>query len=397
MNARSGGFLPPVYPYEKLEPLRTAASLLSGGAIDCSVGNPCDPPPSLVVEALAGSGSERGYPPSVGTTEYLQTAADWMRRRFGTTFVFGLEDDPADPAGSADSGARLAACVGTKEFVVSLPHYLRLRRPDLDTVLYPAVSYPSYAMGAVLAGCRAVPVEMDRRFRVELSSVSESDARRALCLWVNTPGNPAGGLDDLEAAAAWGRQRGVPVISDECYVEFTWDGPAQTILSSGSSGVLALHSLSKRSNMAGIRAGFYVGDADLVHYLSEVRKHAGALVPGPSQAAAAAALGDQRHVERQRRVYRRRLEILLEIASASGAEATLPAGGFYLWARAPDGDAWAYAQRLASRLGIVASPGEFYTDLPPVSGPYDTGDPRGFVRLAAVQPAERLQLALERL
>ncbi len=186
--------------------------------------------------------------------------------------------------------ANLAACVGTKELVAGVPQWLRLRRPDLDTVLYRTISYPTYAMGATLAGCRAVPY-------AHLEAIDPQDAARALCLWVNVPGNPTGDLVDLGVAAAWGRAHGVPVLSDECYVEFTWDGPPRTILEHGLEGVLAVHSLSKRSNLAGPRAGFYAGDPSLVHYLAEVRKHAGFMVPGPVQAAGVAAWADDEHVD----------------------------------------------------------------------------------------------------
>lgn len=367
----SHGFVPPAYPYDRLGEIRAVAARAPGGAVDCSVGQPCDPPPAAVVEALARSGSERGYPASIGEPEYRQVAAAWLARRF-------------DVAINPD--AELAACVGTKEMVASLPRFLRLRRPDRDTVLHPAVAYPSYAMGATLAGCRAVPVPMDDQFRIDLGAVDDADAARALCLWVNTPGNPAGGLDDLAAAARWGRDRDVIVASDECYAEFTWDGPPRTVLESGSGGVLAVHSLSKRSNMAGVRAGFYAGDAELVGYLREVRKHAGLMAPGPVQAAAVAAWADQAHVDAQREAYRRRLGLLAAIAAAAGAPAELPAGGFYLWVPAPGGDAWGLARRLAERAGIVASPGEFYGQAA-----------AGHLRLAAVQPDERLELTLSRL
>ena len=375
----TAGFVPPAYPYDRLDSLRAAAEALPGGAVDCSIGTPCDPPPDAVVEALARSGSERRYPPSIGSAAYRREAAGWLLRRLGV---------------AVDPDTELAACIGTKEFVASLPRYLRLRRPDRDTVLYPAVSYPSYAMGATLAGCRAVPVGTDEQFRIDLATVSEPDAERALCLWVNTPGNPAGALDDLAAAAAWGRSRGVPVISDECYAEFTWQGPPRTVLGAGNAGVLAVHSLSKRSNLAGVRAGFYAGDAELVHYLRETRKHAGCMVPGPTQAAAVVAWSDQDHVDAQRAVYRRRLETLAEIAAAAGTCAALPAGAFYLWAPAPAGDAWAFADLLAHRAGLVVSPGEFYCEESAAAG---SVDPRGYVRIAAVQPDDRLALALRRL
>ncbi len=361
--------LPP-YPYDRLDELRTVADAHLGGCVDLSVGTPIDPPPDLVVKALAASGAERGYPPSVGTVAYREAAAGWLDRRLGVTVA-------------PDA---LAACIGTKELVAGAPQWLHLRAPERDTVLYPAVAYPTYAMGALLAGLRAVPVAVDEGFRIDLAAIAEADARRALCLWVNTPGNPAGGLDDLGAAAAWGRAHGVPVLSDECYVEFTWEGAPRTILEHGTDGVLAVHSLSKRSNLAGARAGFYAGDADLVRFLAEVRKHAGFMVPGPVQAAAVAAWDDDRHVDEQRERYRRRLERGRTLLEALGLDAPFPAGGFYLWPAVPGGDAWAAARRLAERGGMLVSPGEFYGE-----------QGRGHLRLAMVQPDDRLDLVAERL
>src|SRR3954454_5012799 len=229
---------------------------------------------------------------------------------------------------TVDAATELAAGLGTKELVAGLPQWLKLRDPSRDTVLYPSVSYPTYAMGAALAQCRAVPYD-------DLDAIADSDAERALCVWVNSPANPTGELVDLAAAARWGRARRVPVLSDECYIEFTWDGPPRTILEHGLDGVLAVHSLSKRSNLAGVRAGFYAGDPDLVHYLAELRKHAGFMVPGPVQAAAVAAWADQTHVDEQRQRYLGRLERFAAILGALGVEAPMPGGGFYLWAPAP--------------------------------------------------------------
>jgi succinyldiaminopimelate transaminase len=366
--------LPP-YPYDRLDDVRAVAAGHTGGAVDLSVGTPCDDPAPAVLDALRSAAV--AYPPSVGTLAFRTAVAEWFARRLG------VEVDPG----------LVAACVGSKEFVAGLPHWLRLRDPGRDTVLYPAVSYPSYAMGALLAGCRAVPVAVDAEWRLDLTSVDPADAGRALCLWVNTPGNPAGALDDLVAAAEWGRSHGVPVVSDECYVEFTWVGeppvagvpPGRTILEAGVDGVLALHSLSKRSNLAGVRAGCYVGDPELVHHLSELRKHAGLMVPGPAQAAAVAAFADHRHVEQQRERYRSRLERLAGILESTGLQVPRPEGGFYLWVPAPDGDAWALVGHLAATLGIVASPGEFY-------GPAAADH----VRFAVVQPDSALDLVQQR-
>ena len=373
--AGRGGFVPPAYPYDRLDRARELASVHDGGVVDLSVGTPCDPPPPAVVAALSSSGAERGYPTSVGSPALRAAAAGWMEGRLGVT---------VDPAA-------VAACVGTKEFVATTPQWMRLRRPDRDTVLYPAVAYPTYEMGAVLAGLRPVPVPVDGEWRLRLDAVSDDDAARALLLWLNTPGNPAGQLDDLKAAAAWGRSRGVPVFSDECYAEFTWDGPPRTVLAAGADGVVAVHSLSKRSNLAGARVGFYAGDPDLVHYLSEVRKHAGLMVPGPVQAAAVVALSDQGHVEEQRERYRGRLERFAKVLAAVGTPATLPGGGFYLWPRAPettDGrdPAWALTERLAADGGALVSPGEFYG-----------AAAAAHVRVALVAPDDRLELVARRL
>ncbi|MGE3621647.1 MAG: aminotransferase class I/II-fold pyridoxal phosphate-dependent enzyme [Acidimicrobiia bacterium] len=362
MSARP--FVPPPYPYDRLDELAVVAAAHEGGVVDLSIGTPCDPPPAEVVDALARSGAERGYPASIGSAALRGAAAGWMARRLG------VEVDP---------DREVAACVGTKELVAGLPQWLHLRRPDRDTVLYPAVSYPTYDMGAQLAGLRSVPYR-------HLDEISPADGTRALCLWVNSPSNPTGALADLGAAAAWGRARGVPVLSDECYVEFTWDGPPRTILEHGTEGLLAVHSLSKRSNLAGVRVGVYAGDADLVHFVREVRKHAGFMVPGPVQAAAAVAWADDVHVEAQRAVYAGRLELARGVLAAVGVEAPLPAGAFYLWAEAPDGDAWGLTRLLAERGGALVSPGEFY-------GPHGAGH----VRVAVVQPDERIELVGRRL
>ena len=362
-------FVPPPYPYERIDGFKPLADALEGGCVDLSIGTPCDPPPASVIVALSSSNTERGYPASIGSLPLRRAMASWMKRRFD------VEVNPA----------HVAACVGSKEFVGTLPQWMRLRRPDRDTVLYPAVSYPTYEMGAILAGCRAVPVPVGPDGRLDLSAIATSDVGRALLLWVNSPANPSGDLDDLGAAAAWGRAHGVPVFSDECYAEFTWDGPPRTILEHGSEGVVALHSLSKRSNLAGLRVGAYSGDADLVTYLAEVRKHVGMMVPGPAQAAAVVALDDDRHVADQRDIYRRRLDRMAEVLTRwSGVDIPRPAGGFYLWFRV--GDAWSFAERLAREGGALVSPGDFYGT--------SSSD---HVRVAVVQPDERIELVARRL
>ncbi|MGH1489675.1 MAG: pyridoxal phosphate-dependent aminotransferase [Acidimicrobiales bacterium] len=364
------GFVPPPYPYDRLDELKAIADAHDGGLVDLSIGTPFDPPPASVIKAMAESNTERTYPPSIGTPAFREAAAGWLNR------LVGSDVGPGD----------IRATIGSKEFVAGLPHWLKLRTPDRDTVLYPAIAYPSYEMGATLAGCRAVPVPVTKEWQIDLSAIDPADAARALCLWVNTPGNPAGGLDDLAAAYRWGQDNDVLVVSDECYAAFTWSGEPQSIVSHGMDGVLAVHSLSKRSNLAGARSGFYVGDPELIHYLGELRKHAGFMQPGPVQAAAVAAFGDESHVDVQREIYRRRLELMQRITAMLDSEAEMPGGGFYLWAPAPDGDAWAFARRLATEAGVLVSPGEFYGK-----------QGAGHVRIALVQPDDRLALAATRM
>jgi succinyldiaminopimelate transaminase len=365
----SPGFVPPPYPYERLDELLAVAATMPGGAVDLSIGTPIDPPPVAVVRALSTSDSERGYPSSPGSAELRRAVVDWIARRF---------DVAVEPG-------QVAACVGTKEFVATLPHWLHLRTPDRDTVLYPEIAYPTYEMGAILAGCRAVAVPVTPYGRLALDAIPESDAGRALALWVNSPGNPTGVCEDLGAVATWGRRHGVPVFSDECYVEFTWAGPPRSILQHGTEGVVAVHSLSKRSNLAGLRVGFYAGDSDLVDYLQQVRKHVGMMVPGPAQAAAIAALDDDDHVVEQRKRYQRRLALLGGIvATWMGIDVPSPDGGFYLWLDV--GDGWKIAERLAREGGAVVSPGEFYGAVSD-----------RFIRLAVVQTDDRIELVGTRL
>jgi succinyldiaminopimelate transaminase len=368
------GFVPPPYPYDRLNALERLADSLPGGIVDCSIGTPCDPVPAVAARAAADALEQSmGYPASAGSVALREAATLWIARRYR----IALET------------ANVGACVGTKELVASLPHLLRLRNPQRDTVLYPAIAYPSYEMGATLAGCRAVPVPLDADWHLDLDVIAEADAERALLLWVNEPGNPtssAAGADHLEQVATWARTRGIVVASDECYTEFAPE-PA-TILGSGVEGVLAVHSLSKRSNLAGMRIGFYAGDPELVAYLVETRKHAGLMVPVAMQAAAVAALGDDAHVAEQRARYDERRELAMKALRAVGL---VHGGGpclFYLWLRQEDGadDGWEIAAQLATAAGLLVAPGDLY-------GPAGADH----VRLALVQPRERFEIAFDRL
>ena len=380
--AASGGFVPPPYPHDRLAGFHATAASVPGGIVDCSIGTPVDPMPDVARLALVESAAAAtGYPATIGSADYRTAAAAWIGRRFGV----------------AVGPDQVVACIGTKELVASLPRALSLRDPTRDTVLYPGVAYPTYAMGATLAGLRAVSVPVDASWRLDLSAVADADASRALVLWLNDPANPTGAGNDragMAAAVAWARERGVIVASDECYAEFTYadDGlPIEpvTALDAGVNGVLAVHSLSKRSNMAGLRAGFVAGDGDLVAYLGELRKHGGLMTPAPVQAAATAALGDDSHVDDQRERYASRRRRLLPVLERWGLVHDGGPSTFYLWLRGAgalaDDDGWSLTGRLAE-TGLLVAPGDLY-------GPQG----RDHVRLALSVTDERLDLTIERL
>jgi len=354
MDSAPTGFVPPPYPQDRLASLKATADALPGGVVDASIGTPVDPMPEVAAQALIdATRAATGYPQSIGSPGYREAAAAWIDRRFGVAVT------PAD----------VIACIGTKELVASLPHHLALRDPSRDTVLYPAVSYPTYAMGATLARLRAVPVPVRDDWHLDLDAVDPDDAARALVLWLNDPANPTGACatpSEMVANVEWARSRGIVVASDECYAEFTYDASGAptapvTGLFAGLDGVLAVHSLSKRSNLAGLRAGFVAGDPGLVQYLGEVRKHAGFMVPAPVQAAAAAALGDDVHVRDQQARYATRRARLTPVLAEHGFRSAGGPSTFYLWLASDRGeDGWAMAARLAATAGLLAAPGDLY-------------------------------------
>jgi len=261
--------------------------------IDASVGTPVDPMPSVVLEALAAAApSATGYPATIGSPSLRDAAAGWIERRFGCVVA------PDD----------VLACIGTKELVASLPRALSLRAPSRDTVLFPAVAYPTYEMGALLAGLRPVPVPVDAEWHLDLDAVDPADAARGLVLWLNDPATPPGrpptpqGMVD---AVEWARARGIVVASDECYAEFTYDAdgcPAPPVTALRAWGRRACSRCTRcrsGSNMAGLRSGFVAGDHTSCSTWARCAKHGGLMMPTPVQAATAAALGDDEHVREQ--------------------------------------------------------------------------------------------------
>ena len=355
----------PDFPWDRLTPHGDKARSHPDGVVDLSVGTPVDPTPRIVQDALRAAADAPGYPLTYGTPDLREAVAGWLERRLG---VPGF-----DPAA-------VLPTIGSKELVAWLPTLLDL--PVGARVLHPALAYPTYDVGARLARCEPVPVRDDET----------PSADGAALLWVNSPSNPTGAVrtaDELRAVVAWARERGVLVVSDECYIELGWDATPVSVLHpdvcGGSyDGVLAVNSLSKRSNLAGYRAAFVAGDRAVVARLLEVRKHAGMIVPAPVQAALAVALGDDAHVEEQRVRYAARREVLRHALLAAGARIDHSQAGLYLWATWGE-PCWETVARLAD-LGILVAPGDFY-------GP----DGASHVRVALTVTDERAATAAARL
>ncbi|MGZ4664747.1 MAG: succinyldiaminopimelate transaminase [Frankiaceae bacterium] len=333
----AGGAAPlPDFPWDRLAPYGDLARAHPGGIADLSVGTPVDPTPELVRTALRDAADAPGYPLTAGAPRLRAAIQSWLSRRLGVA-----------------NEVAVLPTVGSKELVALLPWLLGVR----GGVAFPDLAYPTYEVGARLAGCAPVPWP---------STLPGPDSEGVALVWVNSPANPTGAVldpDILAAIVAWARLAGVLVVSDECYVEFGWDAEPVSVLHpsicrDSHEGLLAVHSLSKRSNMAGYRAGFVAGDPNVVARLLEVRKHAGLMVPGPVQAAMIAALDDDEHVAEQRERYRRRRAVLMPALAASGFRIEASAAGLYLWCTR-DEDCWASVRWLAER-GILVAPGEFY-------------------------------------
>ena len=370
----------PDFPWDSLGPYRERAAEHPDGVVDLAVGTPVDPTPEIARTALSAAANAPGYPTAVGASVVRAAIIEWMGRRRGVEDLGEAEVIPT---------------IGSKESVALLPLHLGVGPGDL--VLHPRAAYPTYDVGARLVGATPVPVDTD----ADPTTWDVDDDARVAIVWLNSPGNPDGHVLDAEQLArivAWARGRGAIVISDECYAELAWESPwdVEPIPSlldprvggaAGRTGLLALYSLSKQSNVAGYRAAFLAGDADLVGAVTEVRKHTGMLVPTPVQAALVAALGDEAHMEVQKEVYRERREVLVEATAAAGlVNDPASVAGLYLWLRGPESMSAYDLVGAFAELGIVVAPGDFYGE----AG-------AGRVRMSLTDTDERVEAAATRL
>lgn len=366
----------PDYPWDTMAPYLETAKAHPDGLVNLSIGTPVDPTPAVIRDALAAATDAHGYPTTHGTVQVRQAIVDWFDRRRGVPDL---------------SVEQVMPTIGSKELVAWLPFLMGLGEGDV--VVRPSVAYPTYDIGAQLAGATAVAAD-------SLDELDADTRARVRLVWVNSPANPTGivrGVDELKKLVDDARSLGAVVASDECYAELGW-GEWDTqrggklvpsILDSRVCGesqqlVFSVYSLSKQSNFAGYRGAFIAGDAEIMPNLINSRKHAGMIVPAPVQAAMAAALNDDAHVEAQKDLYRARRDLLLPAVQKFGLTVENSEAGLYLWATAGE-DTWTTVQRFAE-LGILIGPGVFYGE----SG-------EGYVRLALTGSDSDIEKAAARL
>ncbi|MBP3088949.1 succinyldiaminopimelate transaminase [Corynebacterium sp. sy017] len=358
------GSLLPDFPWNSLEPIKAQAQAHPDGLINLSVGSPIDEVAPGIQLALSQAAAAPGYPQTIGTPQLRQSIIKALERRFHCPQVKGV-----------------LPVIGTKEAIALLPTLLGIR----GHVLIPRIAYPTYEVAVLMAG--ATPVRCD-----DPSELPEDIARDVDLIFINSPANPTGeiiALNKLQQLIAWAREHNAIIASDECYLGLVWEGEAFSVLdervcAGNHDNILAIHSLSKTSNLAAYRAGFFAGDEQLIAELTEVRKHAGLMMPGPNQAAMAAALDDDLQEQLQKMRYQKRREALLEALTQAGFRIEHSEAGLYLWATR-DENCWDTVRWFAQH-GIVVAPGSFYGE-----------QAENFVRIALTGSDEDIAQVVQRL
>lgn len=321
----------PDFPWDALAPYATKARAHTSGIIDLSQGTPVDATPEIIQSALRASSDSPRYPVTAGTKELQEAIRNWAINHLGATGDFDV-----------------LPVIGSKELVAWLPTIL-----ESKSVIYPEVAYPTYLVGALLAQSQPIAVGIDA------GAWPQADFA-----WVNTPGNPTGRVHseaELRAGVNWVRKNQAVLVCDECYIDFGDKATPTSLLKytdGDNTNILVVHSLSKRSSMAGYRGAFLIGDAKLIAKIREVRKHAGMMVPLPIQNAMVAALSDETHVAEQCARYNARRATLAPALQEAGFQIDDSVAGLYIWCTRSE-DAWQSVDWLAS-LGILATPGIFY-------------------------------------
>lgn len=319
----------PDFPWDLLAPFGERARKYPGGFIDLSQGTPVDPTPEFIQKVFSSASNSPSYPVVAGTAALKDAIRKWSVEKLGVTGDFDV-----------------LPTIGSKEFIALLPTFLQSK-----SVLYPKVAYPTYLVSAMMASAQATPVDIDA-----------SNWPKADLAWLNSPSNPTGQVQtdqELKAGITWARKNQAILASDECYLSFSDTAKSILALANGdNTGLLAVLSLSKRSNLAGYRAGFVVGDSKLIDQIRQVRKHAGLMVPLPVQQAMITALSDEKHVREQADRYRTRRQVLKQALLSKGFKIDYSEAGLYIWCTQGE-DGYKTVDYFA-QLGILVTPGAFY-------------------------------------
>ena len=336
-----------------MAPYGEKAKKYPGGFIDLSQGTPVDPTPTFIQEALTKASNSPSYPLTAGSSQLKDAIRVWATLNLGATGEFDV-----------------LPVIGSKEFVALLPTFLQSK-----TVLYPKIAYPTYLVGALMTSAKAIPVEIDAK------SWPTADLA-----WINSPSNPTGQVQsdsEILATINWARNNGSVIASDECYLSFSKEAKSILSLTGGNNeGVLAVHSLSKRSNLAGYRAAFVIGDSKLIDQIRQIRKHAGLIVPLPVQQAMIAALSDNNHAIEQAERYEKRRIKLITALSKAGFSIEFSQAGLYIWCSKNE-DCYKTVDWFAN-LGVLVTPGSFYGS-------------EKFIRIALTATDESIDLVVERI
>lgn len=378
-------------PYAFAEVDRMVSELREQGVdpIDFGVGDPIDPTPKLISDALTPAAEKHaaaGYPSYIGLPAYRQAVANWMQNRFGVTL---------------DPETEITSNLGSKEAIFNFPE--AIINPG-DYVISPSPGYPPYKQGTKFAEGQNYfyPLLPENNFFPDLDAIPTEIAEKAKIFWVCYPNSPSGKnatREMYEQVYAFCQKHNIIMASDEPYSEIYFsDEPPISALSVGKKGIIVFNSLSKRSRMTGYRVGFAAGDPEIIAAFRKLRTNIDSGTPNFVQEAAITALSDETHVETARAEYTERYHIIREALDSLGLKSTATEGTFYMWQEVPEGyDSISFAKKLLDpSIGIVVTPGTWISEECEYKG--QTINPGSqFVRFALVPNTDQCRLAAEKL
>ncbi|OHB47693.1 MAG: hypothetical protein A2106_03185 [Planctomycetes bacterium GWF2_40_8] len=353
--------------------------------IDFGVGDPTTPTPEVIREATKQGIEKRkssGYPSYTGSPEFREAASKWMNKRFS------LSLDPA---------TEISSTIGSKEAVFNFAE--GFVNPG-DYVIIPTPGYPPYARGTLFAEGTPffIPLLPENNFLPDLKSIPEDVCKKAKLMWINYPNSPSGAnasMNFLKEVATFGEKNNIIIVSDEAYIDIYYGEPPHSILEVSTDGVVAIHSMSKRSAMTCYRIGWIAGDSRVVDIFKKVKTNIDSGTPTFIQDGAIAGLNDETHVQIMRDEYKIKRDILVKALTGIGLPDCTPDATIYIWQKVPDGmTSIDFAVKLLNPdIAIVATPGEWISDKS-----YDGHNPgEGFVRFALVPSIKQTEEAARRI